>query len=155
MNIFIFSFNITNIALKPVRFGSDRSRWTSMLATTVVELSIQNTTPWCHMTVAPRCCSHSGVRGCRGLTWVWVIRANRAEQVLLPLVVDLAQQLALLQDKLVALPQLPVAHAAAEAVQVVDALQGAHHKLCGGDFLHAAAALGCKQPTETGKKRWL
>lgn len=104
------------------------------------------------MTIAPRCCSHSAVRGCRGLTWVWVIRADRAEQVFLSLVVDLAQQLSLLQDKLVALPQLPVAHAAAEAVQVVDALQSAHHELCGGDLLHAAAALGRKQPAPWEEK---
>lgn len=80
------------------------------------------------------------------LTWVRVVRADRAQQVLFALVVDLAQQLTLLQDKLVALPQLPVAHAAAEAVEVVDALQGAHHKLCWGDLLHTATALRCKQP---------
>lgn len=80
------------------------------------------------------------------LTRVRVVRADRAQQVLLALVVDLAQQLTLLQDKLVALPQLPVAHAAAEAVEVVDALQGAHHELCRGDLLHAATALCRKQP---------
>lgn len=93
--------------------------------------------------------------GCRGLTWVRVIRADRAEQVLLPLIVELAQQLAFLQHKLVTLPQLPVAHAAAEAVQVVHTLQGTHHKLRGRDLLHAAAALGRKQPAERRPKQRL
>lgn len=92
--------------------------------------------------------------GFRGLTWVWVIWADRAEQVLLPLVVELAQQLAFLQHKLITLPQLPVAHTAAEAVQVVHTLQGTHHKLCGCDLLHAAAALGRKQPAEKQSKSW-
>lgn len=97
--------------------------------------------PWCvFVTLA--------WEGTEELTWVWVIRANWAEQVLLPLIVNLAQKLTLLQDKLVALPQLPVADTAAEAVQVVDALQSPHHKLCGGYLLHAAAALSGKQPTE-------
>ena len=86
--------------------------------------------------------------GVRGLTWVRVIRADRAEQVLLPLVVELAQQLAFFQHKLITLPELPVAHTAAEAVQVVHTLQGTHHKLRGRDLLHAAAALGRKQPAE-------
>lgn len=121
-------------------------------ATPVMGHSAKNAVPRCHMMIAPWCCSHCGATGCRGLTWVWVIRADRAQQVLLPLVVDLTQQLALLQDKLVALPQLPVAHAAAEAVQVVDALQGAHHKLCRGDLLHAAAALCCKEPEERDRR---
>lgn len=77
-------------------------------------------------------------------TWVWVIRTNGAEQVFLPLVVNLAEQLTLFQDKLVALSELPITHTAAEAVQVVDALQSSHHELRRGDLLHAAAAFGRK-----------
>lgn len=125
------------------------SSWrTSLLAATAMEQQVQNTTPRCHVMIAPWCRPHCSVRGCRALTWVWVIRTHRAEQVLLSLIVDLAQQLTLLQDKLIAFPQLPVTHAAAEAIEVVDTLQGTHHKLCGGNLLHAATALGRKQPLE-------
>lgn len=91
------------------------------------------------------------------LTGVGLVGAHRAEQILLLLVVSLAQQLALLQHKLVTLAQLPLTHAAAEATQVVHALQCPHHKLRGGDLLHAATALGCEEPTggeEEGHRAW-
>lgn len=80
------------------------------------------------------------------LTWVWVVWADRAQQVFLFLIVTFAEQLPFLEDKLVPFPQLALAHAAAEAAQVVHALQGSHHKLRRSDLLHAAAALGSKQP---------
>lgn len=80
------------------------------------------------------------------LTWVWVVWADRAQQVFLFLIVTFAEQLPFLEDKLVPFPQLSLAHAAAEAAQVVDTLQGSHHELGRGDLLHAAAALGSKQP---------
>lgn len=80
------------------------------------------------------------------LTWVWVVWADRAQQVFLFLVVTFAEQLPFLEDELVPFPQLALTNAAAEAAQVVHALQRAHHELRRRDLLHAAAALGSEQP---------
>ncbi len=77
-------------------------------------------------------------------TWIGVIGADRAEEVFLLLIVVLAQQLSVLQYKLIPFPQLSVTYTATEAVEVVHALERPHHELCGGDFLQAPAAFGRK-----------
>lgn len=82
----------------------------------------------------------------RPLTRIRQSRAHQAQQLPLLLVVALTEELALLEHELVALLQAPLADAAAEAVQVVDALLGAHHQLAGRDGLQAARALHCEQP---------
>lgn len=84
------------------------------------------------------------------LTRVRLVGAHGAEEVLLLLVVALAQQLALLEHEFIPLAQLPLAHAAAETAQVVHALQRPHHELGGRDLLHAAAALRREEPAGHG-----
>lgn len=80
------------------------------------------------------------------LTGIRQSRAHQTQQLTLLLVVALTEQLPFLQHKLVALLQAPLADAAAEAVQVVDALLGTHHQLAGRDALQAPSALYCEQP---------
>lgn len=72
--------------------------------------------------------------------------ADSAQHLLLLLVVAAAQQLPLLEHKLVPPLQAPLALAAVEAVDVVDVLQHPHDELGRGDGLQAAAALGLEQP---------
>lgn len=80
------------------------------------------------------------------LTRIRQSRAHQAQQLPLLLVVALTEQLPFLQHELVALLQAPLADAAAEAAQVVDALLGAHHQLAGRDGLQAPGALHREQP---------
>lgn len=82
----------------------------------------------------------------RPLTRIRQSRAHQAQQLPLLLVVALTEELPLLQHKLVALLQAPLADAAAEAVQVVDTLLGTHHQLTGRDGLQAPGALHRKEP---------
>jgi len=82
----------------------------------------------------------------RPLTRIRQSRAHQAQQLPLLLVVALTEELPLLQHKLVALLQAPLADAAAEAAQVVDALLGAHHQLAGRDGLQAPGALHREEP---------
>ncbi|KAL0590834.1 hypothetical protein AAY473_038302 [Plecturocebus cupreus] len=60
--------------------------------------------------------------------------------------VPFAEQLPLLQDKLVTLLKLSLADTAAEAAQVVYTLLGPHNKLIGCDGLKAAPTFDSKQP---------
>lgn len=82
----------------------------------------------------------------RPLTRIRQSRAHQAQQLPLLLVVALTEELPLLQHKLVALLQAPLADAAAEAAQVVDALLGTHHQLAGCDGLQAPGALHREEP---------
>ena len=61
----------------------------------------------------------------------------------------LAEQPALPHHKLVPFAQPPLADAAAEAAQVVDPVEGAHHKLCGRDLLPTASTLCGENPEGT------
>lgn len=49
------------------------------------------------------------------LTWVWVVWADRAQQVFLFFIVTFAEQLPFLKNKFVPFPQLSFTNAAAEA----------------------------------------
>lgn len=89
------------------------------------------------------------------LTRVRLIRAHGAEEVFLLLVVTLAQQLALLEHELITLPQLPLAHTAAETAQVVHTLERPHDELSGCDLLHAAAALCREEPAGAQRRHGL
>ena len=83
------------------------------------------------------------------VTWVRVVQTDCAQQVVLPLIVPLAQQLTFFQNKLISLAQLALTDTAAEAAKVVNTLQSSHYKLCGCYGLQTAAALGGKQPEDT------
>ena len=74
--------------------------------------------------------------------------ADGTQHLLLFLVVAAAQQLPLLEHKLIAPLQTPLALAAIEAVDVVDVLQHPHDELGGSDGLQAAAALGLEEPAK-------
>lgn len=74
--------------------------------------------------------------------------ADGTQHLLLLLIVTAAQQLPLLEHKLIAPLQTPLALAAVEAVDVVDVLQHPHDELGGSDGLQAAAALGLEEPAK-------
>lgn len=85
-------------------------------------------------------------------TWVRVVWADCAEQVPLPLIVTLAQQLTFIQDKLISFAQLALTDAAGEAAEVVNTPHSSHYELSRCYLLQAAATFGGKQPEETQER---